>query len=163
MSIIVELEVDIEKKYIELIKKVVIASLEYENCPYETEVSITITDNENIQIINREFRAKDKPTDVLSFPMIEFDQPSNFDVIDESDDELFNLDTGELLLGDIVISLEKAIKQSNEYGHSLERELGFLTAHSMLHLFGYDHMNEAEESIMKEKQEEILKEVGLMR
>lgn len=163
MSIIVELEVDIEKKYIELIKKVVIASLEYENCSYETEVSITITDNENIQIINREFRAKDKPTDVLSFPMIEFDQPSNFDVIDESDDELFNLDTGELLLGDIVISLEKAIEQSNEYGHSLERELGFLTAHSMLHLFGYDHMDEAEESIMKAKQEEILKEVGLMR
>ncbi len=146
-----------------MISEVIEASLNQEGCPYETEVSVTITDNEGIQEINQEFRNIDKPTDVLSFPMIQFEEPSNFDEVDEESDEYFDLDTGELMIGDIMISMNKAIEQAEQFGHSLEREIGFLTAHSMLHLMGYDHIILEEESIMKEKQEQILNKVGLER
>lgn len=154
---------EIEENIISIIKKCIDASSINESCPYSFEVSVTITNNDEIRKINSEFRNIDKPTDVLSFPMIEYNSPSNFDSIDEEDDDLFNLDTGELVLGDIIISYDKAKEQANEYGHSLEREIGFLTVHSMLHLFGYDHINDIEEDIMKIKQEDILKKVGLSR
>lgn len=165
MSIIINnnIEEQLNDAYIKLFEKVVECALDYENCPFETEVSITITDNDEIRTLNKNFRNKDKPTDVLSFPLLEFDKPSQFDAIDENDDELFDLDNGELILGDIVISYDKSKEQADLYGHSLERELGFLIAHSMLHLMGYDHIISKEEQIMNEKQEQILSEVGLKR
>ncbi|WP_281815982.1 rRNA maturation RNase YbeY [Vallitalea longa] len=165
MSIIInnELEEKLDKNYMDIINKVIAQSLEQEECPYEVEISVTITDNEKIKEINKEYRNMDKPTDVLSFPLIDFTRPSNFDEIEEDNDEWFDLDTGELMLGDIIISLERAKQQAQEYDHSLEREIGFLTAHSMLHLMGYDHMIQEEEQVMLSKQKQILNEVGLRR
>lgn len=157
-----ELPVDYES----LITQVVHAALDYADCPYEVELNVTLTDNEEIHKINHQFRQIDRPTDVLSFPMLEYETPGDFTWLEEMEDELedcFNPETGELLLGDIVISVEKVISQAEEYGHSKERELGFLVAHSMLHLFGYDHMEEDERVIMEQKQEEILQMVHLSR
>ncbi len=150
-------------EYEELIKKVIEASLDYEGCPYESEISILLTDNEQIREINREFRNIDLATDVLSFPVIEFTSPGDFTGLEEAADDYFHPETGELLLGDIVISIEKAIKQADEFGHSIVRELAFLTAHSMLHLMGYDHMEEAERKVMEVKQEEILQKLMISR
>ena len=152
--------------YEEIITKVVNASLDYQKCPYEIELNVTLTDNEEIHKINKEFRDIDRPTDVLSFPMIEYQEAGDFAWLEEHEEELddcFNPETGELVLGDIVISVEKVIVQAQEYGHSLERELGFLVAHSMLHLFGYDHMEDDERIVMEQKQEEILTLVNLRR
>lgn len=107
----------------------------------------------------------DVPTDVLSFPMVEYEVPADFSQLESPEAQImyFNLDTRELLLGDIVISLERAREQSEEYGHSMERELAFLTAHSMLHLMGYDHMEEDERELMEQKQENILQNLGITR
>ncbi|WP_244971254.1 rRNA maturation RNase YbeY [Vallitalea guaymasensis] len=165
MSIIInnDTEQNFSKEYADIINKVIAVSLDQEKCPYEIEVSVTITNNEEIRKINREHRDMDKPTDVLSFPLIDFTKPSEFDDIDEDNDEWFDLDTGELMLGDIIISLERAYEQAKEYGHSIEREIGFLTAHSMLHLMGYDHIINEEEQVMNAKQQQILNEVGLKR
>ena len=114
------------------------------------------TDNEGIRVLNAQHRGIDRATDVLSFPMLEYDD----------DGEMFD-DPGdiedELCLGDIVISLERAAEQAEEYGHSFEREVGFLTVHSMLHLLGYDHMTEEEEKEMFGFQKEILTKMGLER
>lgn len=155
---------DISEKLNQLIGKVVAECINHEKCPYIVEVSITLVDNEEIKKINKEFRNIDLVTDVLSFPLIEFVKPSGWQFIYENNlDDFLNLDTEELMLGDIVISLEKAEEQAKTYGHSFEREIGFLIVHSMLHLFGYDHISEDEEKIMFEIQEQILEEVGLVR
>lgn len=161
-----ETEKTIPVEYEPLITKVVNAALDYAECPYEVELNVTLTDNEEIHKINKEFRQIDRPTDVLSFPMLDYVTPGDFTWLEEEEenlDDCFNPETGELLLGDIVISVEKVIAQAEEYGHSVERELGFLVAHSMLHLFGYDHMEEDERVIMERKQEEILQLVQLSR
>lgn len=161
-----ETEQTLPLNYETLITSVVEAALEYANCPYEVELNVTLTDNEEIQIINRDFRDMDRPTDVLSFPMLDYEIAGDFSWLEEQEEELddcFNPESGELLLGDIVISVEKVKEQANEYGHSLERELGFLVAHSMLHLFGYDHMEEDERIVMEKKQEEILQTLQLGR
>lgn len=136
--------------------------LDYENCPYESQVELLLTDNEEIQRINNEFRGIDRPTDVLSFPMIEYSKPSDFSTL-EDDDSNFDPETGELILGNIVISKEKVLSQAEEYGHSVKREYAFLIAHSMLHLLGYDHMEEDERLIMEEKQRNILDKLGIER
>ncbi len=167
MSCVIEFETDIQLQIDnveELILKVIDAALDYEKCPYEAEISVTVTDNNSIQAINNEFRDIDKPTDVLSFPMIEYDEVGNFDFL-EADEYiyLFNPESGELMLGDIVLSAEKIIEQAYNYMHTQERELAFLVAHSMLHLFGYDHMTENEAKIMEKKQEEILDILGIKR
>lgn len=148
--------------YESTIRKVINEAMDYEECPYESEVEVVITDNERIHEVNKEFRDIDRPTDVLSFPMVEYDTPGDFDVLEESE-ECFNPETGELLLGDIMISVDKVKEQAANYGHSEERELGFLIAHSMLHLFGYDHMEDDEREVMERKQEEILQKIGLVR
>lgn len=135
----------------DLIKAVISAALEYENIKNDCEVSVTIADNEIIRQLNKKYRNIDRPTDVLSFPLIDFRREK----LPPPDKILY--------LGDIVISIEKAREQAVEYGHSLQRELGFLTAHSMLHLLGYDHMIKDEEIIMFKKQEEILNLLGLER
>lgn len=147
----------------EIIREIVSAAVIYENCPYECEVSVLITDNEGIREINRQEREIDAPTDVLSFPMQVYSRPADFESIREEDAGCFNPDSGELLLGDIVLNQDRIESQARDYGHAERRELAFLVAHSMLHLFGYDHMEEGERTEMERRQEEILKERGYTR
>ncbi len=137
--------------------------LNTEDCPYETEVNLVITDNLGIREINKEFRNIDKETDVLSFPNISFETESDFSIVDEDEESFFNPDTGELLLGDIMISYEKVLEQAEAFGHSIKREFAFLIAHSMLHLCGYDHMTEQEAKRMEEKQESTLQALHITR
>ena len=146
----------------ELATKVIEAALDYEECPYEVEVNLLLTMNDEIQEMNQNFRQIDRATDVLSFPMIDYEEAGNFDFLEDVMDA-FHPESGELMLGDIVISKEKVISQAEEYGHSIEREYAFLIAHSMLHLFGYDHMEEEERVVMEEKQEEILEQLKICR
>ena len=143
-------------------RTVIEEALEYEGCPYETEVNLLLTTDEEIHAMNREFRQIDAPTDVLSFPMLEYEAPGDFSGF-EDQEASFHPESGELLLGDIVISKDKVLKQAEEYGHSPKREFAFLIAHSMLHLFGYDHMEEDERLVMEQKQREILERVGILR
>ena len=138
-------------------------AIDFEKCPYEVEVNIILTDNNEIHQINKEHRDVDSPTDVLSFPMVDYENPSEFEGIEDNIEDYFNPDTGELMLGDIVISVEKVIEQANEYGHSTTRELAFLVAHSMMHLFGYDHMVPEEATIMETKQNEVLNKLSIYR
>ena len=145
-----------------LLRQVIIAVLDSEDCPYECEIDVLLTDNEAIREINREERGIDAPTDVLSFPLVDFEAPAVFDRL-EDDPTLFHPETGELMLGDMVISVEKAVSQAKEYGHSERRELAFLAAHSTFHLLGYDHETEEERLVMEEKQENVLQELGITR
>lgn len=158
-----ECQVELEFPVEEIITLVVEEALSYENCPYDIELNVLLTDNAAIQEINREQRGKDEPTDVLSFPMVDYAAPADFSVVEDCVEEYFNPETGELLLGDIVISVDKVIEQAESYGHSQKRELAFLTAHSMLHLFGSDHIKEAERLVMEEKQREILSNLRIGR
>lgn len=135
------------------IEKIIADALTYEGFQKPCEVSVSIVDNEEIHQINKQFRDIDRATDVLSFPLLTFEEGEIPD-LNEKD---------EVLLGDIIISLERAREQAEEYGHSLKREIAFLTAHSMLHLLGYDHMEEEEEKEMFEKQREILNKAGIPR
>ena len=146
-----------------LIREVIMACMDYEDCPYEAEVNVLLTDNEAIHQINLEQRGIDAPTDVLSFPMADFETPADFAPLEEASEDYFNPETGELLLGDIVISVDRVFSQAREYGHSPKRELAFLVAHSMLHLFGYDHMEETEREEMERRQREILEQMGISR
>ena len=131
-----------------LLRKAIRATLLFENFEQDASVSVTFTDNEGIQLKNAQFRDIDKPTDVLSFPMYDM---KNGDLPDEVCE-----------LGDIVLSLEKAAAQAEEFGHSYERECAFLTVHSMLHLLGYDHVNSDEEDRdMRARQRKIMKAIGL--
>ncbi len=142
--------------------RVIEAAADYVECPYEIEVNLLLTMNEEIREMNYNFRDIDRATDVLSFPMIPYDEPEDFEFLEEAD-ECFNPETGELVLGDIVISKEKVVSQAEEYGHSIEREYAFLIAHSMLHLFGHDHMEEEERIVMEKKQKKILEQLGILR
>ena len=146
----------------ELAKTVMEAALDYEECPYEAEVNLLLTMNEEIREMNARFREIDRATDVLSFPMVDYNEPGNFEFLEEAD-EYFHPESGELMLGDIVISKEKVLSQTEEYGHSPKREYAFLIAHSMLHLMGYDHMEEEERVCMETRQNEILERLGITR
>ena len=137
--------------------------MDTEKCPYEAQVSLLLTDNEGIREFNNQTRGLDKPTDVLSYPNVEYEVPSDFDVVEEQEADCFDPDTGELILGDIIISVEKVDQQAKEYGHSQKREFAFLVAHSMLHLCGYDHMTPQEEQVMIRKQEEVLQSLNITR
>lgn len=134
-----------------------------ENCPYETTVNLLITDNAGIREYNKEYRDIDKETDVLSFPNIPFDNESNFAMVEEAEADYFDPDSGELLLGDIIISANRVEEQAREYGHSVLREFAFLTAHSMFHLCGYDHMTPEEAALMEQKQDAVLTQLGITR
>ena len=135
-----------------LVRRCCSAVLQMEEFFDPAEVSVTFVDNEQIRELNAEYRNKDSATDVLSFPLGE---NGEYDV---------NMETGALLLGDIIISVPRAIEQAEMYGHSLRREIGFLTVHSMLHLLGYDHENEGIEAVrMREKEEQVLNKLGLKR
>jgi probable rRNA maturation factor len=146
-----------------LADKVVSYCLEYMDFPYEAEVNLTLTDNNGIQEINREFRDFDSPTDVLSFPLLSYETPGDFSFLQEESEDDFNPDTGEVMLGDIVISVDKVREQAKSFGHSEEREFAFLIVHSMLHLFGFDHMTEVEAAQMEEKQNLILSDLNILR
>lgn len=148
--------------YEDTAKLVIETVLDQEQCPYEVQVSLLLTDEEAIRKANREFRGIDRATDVLSFPMVDFPAPASYDFL-ESEDTCFHPETGELLLGDIVISIPRALEQSREYGHSIKREYAFLIAHSTLHLLGYDHIDDTERLIMEEKQEKALHTLGIER
>lgn len=146
-------KIKVSKELESLIAKVVNAALLAENVSGDVEVSIVLVDDEYIQNLNKSYRSIDAPTDVLSFSMRES--------VDESDIS-FECDEEELL-GDVVISLERARSQAEEYGHSIEREIGFLTTHGILHLLGYDHETESERAVMRNKEEGILESIGLTR
>ena len=135
-----------------LIREAIEATLDFEDFRNVCEVSVTFTDNEGIHELNKKFRGVDKPTDVLSFPLFDYEGESEEPPIDEIINNL----------GDIVISLEKAQEQAAEFGHSFERETAFLCVHSMLHLLGYDHeRSEEEDAEMRAKQREIMEIMGL--
>lgn len=151
-------KVEISDSIIKLIEKTIEISMKAEKLTKAYEVSVLIVDDEEIRAINKEHRDIDKPTDVLSFPMAEFE---NGELISDEGD--YDLEFEELMLGDIIISAETAKRQADEYGHSFEREVAFLTAHSCFHLLGYDHMEEEEEKLMIGKQESILQQMGLTR
>lgn len=157
MSVKIYFENDQEKYSIHydlkmLIRRTVIETLEYEGMENDAEVSVTFTDDEGIRELNKKFRGIDRPTDVLSFPLLDYEG--------ESDEPFF--DELSCNLGDIVISLERAMAQANEFGHSFEREVAFLTAHSMLHLLGYDHeISEEDDADMRRRQNDIMERLGL--
>lgn len=146
----------------EIAEKVIETALDLTGCPYEAEVSLLLTMDTQIQEMNTEFRGIERATDVLSFPMIEYPAPGEFGFLKERED-CFDPESGELSLGDIVISNEKVLAQAEEYGHSVLREYAFLLVHSVLHLTGYDHMEESERSKMEEKQDEIMKCLDILR
>lgn len=146
-----------------IVEKVCTAVLDAENCPYEAQVNVVITDNAGIRELNREARGIDRETDVLSFPNVDFATEGVFEIDEDAEADYFDPDTGELMLGDIMISAEKVFEQAEEYGHSIEREFAFLVAHSMFHLCGYDHMEEQEAKVMEQKQEAVLHALGITR
>lgn len=147
----------------QLAETVINAALDHEDFPYEAEVNLTLVDNEQIHRINKEYRQIDRPTDVLSFPLLSYETAGDFSGLEDETYENFNPDTGEILLGDIVISVEKVMEQAMSYGHSQKREYAFLILHSVLHLLGYDHMTDEERIVMEAKQNEILDDLKIYR
>ena len=134
-----------------LVRRAVVTTLAYEGFRNPCQVSVTFVDNEGIRALNRDYRQIDAPTDVLSFPLLDFEGGEE----PPADEPLISL-------GDIVLSLEKTAAQAEEFGHSFEREAAFLCVHSMLHLLGYDHVNSEEEDVeMRRRQREILERMGL--
>ena len=135
-----------------LIRRTILETLDYEGMENDAEGSVTFVDDEGIRELNNKFRGMDKPTDVLSFPLLDYEGESEEPFFDELCHNL----------GDIVISLERAMAQANEFGHSFEREVAFLTAHSMLHLLGYDHeISEEDDADMRKRQNDIMDRLGL--
>ncbi len=151
-------KIKITDELFDKIKLSIEKALEYEDFTDDCEISLTFVDNEQIRELNSVNRGKDSATDVLSFPLLEQEDEGTLIIYDE------DIVDGRVLLGDIVISAERAKEQSEEYGHSLVREMCFLAVHSVLHLLGYDHeRSEQEEKIQFEKQEEILTLLGITR
>lgn len=154
----VSVDFDIEDVFLDVFGE----ACDQASCPYEAEVFVRLVDDDEIRAANSRFRGIDSATDVLSFPLVEYESPADFSDFDRRE-ELFNPDTGQLMLGDVLISLETAKRQAGDFGHSLKRETAFLFAHSMLHLFGFDHMDDDERRVMEKKQEEILSALGITR
>lgn len=146
-----------------IVEQVAETVLETEKCPYEVQINVLLTDNQGIRAFNREYRDIDKETDVLSFPNLNFEKEAEFIIAEEEEADYFDPDTGELILGDIIISVDKVKEQAESYGHSLKREFAFLVAHSMLHLCGYDHMEPEDAKRMEEKQETVLGSLKITR
>ncbi len=159
----IEFETDFDKE--QTAKDVVEHILDKENCPWDVEVDILITDSEEVKEYNREYRDIDKTTDVLSFPNIDWEAPADYENVDEEEFNCssFNPETGLPILGEICLNKDRIISQAGEYGHSVKREFAFLIAHSMLHLCGYDHMEEDEAKVMEKKQSDVLNTLGITR
>lgn len=164
MTVVVENESgqEFDFPYVQLAEDVVNAAMDAEDFPFEAEVNVLLVTREEIHRINLEQRQIDAPTDVLSFPLIAYPAAGDFSKVEEDSDN-FNPDTGEALLGDIILCVDKIKEQAAEYGHSERREYAFLILHSMLHLFGYDHMTEQEAAIMEQKQRNILDDMQVFR
>lgn len=160
-----EITEEINEEELALAKKVIEHILQKEGCPFDCEVNLTMTNNDGIQAVNKEFRDMDKPTDVLSFPNCDFDTPGEFSQFRDEDAyfDCFNPENDYFVLGDIMISRDKMLAQAEEYGHGVTREYAFLIAHSVLHLIGYDHMEEEEAKHMEAKQNEYLNDLGITR
>ncbi|WP_099221190.1 rRNA maturation RNase YbeY [Listeria costaricensis] len=141
---------------IQLVEDILQFAADYLKLPPDTELSVTFTDNENIRVINRDYRDKDQATDVISFALEEIGEGET-EIHYETEDGVPRI------LGDIIISTERAAEQAADYGHSLDRELGFLAVHGLLHLLGYDHMQPEEEKVMFGLQKEVLDAYGLQR
>lgn len=157
VDILLECVNEEDAKYEEMILKVAQAVLKCENHTFDAEISVTLTDNKEIRNINSEHREIDKETDVLSFPLYDFETPSVF-----SEDQVL-IDGDVRVLGDIVISVEKIIEQAKEYGHSAEREMSYMTVHSMLHLLGYDHMTDEDKKLMRSREDAVMEYIGITR
>ncbi len=158
-----ETDTDLGLDYQSIFEQVAKEVLDQEGCPYEAEISLTLVDPEVIRSTNNEFRGIDRVTDVLSFPLIEYGSPADFSNVEEDFSDCFNPESGELMLGDIMICLTRCKEQAEEYGHSVLREFAFLIAHSMLHLLGFDHMEEDEAEVMFAKQRQALDHLGIKR
>lgn len=134
-----------------------------EKFPIDTIVSLTITDDDTVRQINKEYRNIDKTTDVLSFPNTEWDSPSDYECEGFRDRSLIDPENGCFMLGQIVLNESRIVSQADEYGHSVKREYAFLIAHSVLHLLGYDHMEPEEAAVMEQKQRDYLEDMGISR
>ena len=165
MTIYVENEGDYEYSFSveEQLDKLAAFVTDYVGCPYEPVISVTLVTKEEIHRLNREFRQVDRPTDVLSFPMMDYDSSADFSGRSFEESLTISPETGEIVLGDIVICSDVVREQAEEYGHSELREFSFLVVHSLLHLFGYDHMEEEERIEMEEKQREIMNQLQILR
>jgi probable rRNA maturation factor len=156
--------IEVDKKLNLSVEKVIEFSLQKEMVNLDTEINLVYVDNKEIKNINFRTRKIDKETDVLSFPMINYPKGKVFkEVYDENSFYPEDYNEGRLLLGDIVLSLEKAFTQSQEFCHSFEREVCYLCIHSLLHLLGYDHIIEDDKIIMRKREEEILSELNIIR
>lgn len=157
-------KLNVENEFIEQLEKVITFALKEEGVEIPFEVSLLFVDNMQIKEINNETRNIDRETDVLSFPMLEYQKDKVYKdlYLDYEFDQTFK-DGEDLILGDIVLSLEKAMEQSKEYEHSYEREASYLVVHSVLHLLGYDHMEEDEKVRMRKVEEEILNKLEIKR
>lgn len=147
----------------ETVDRVIRTALLCEHCPYDAEINLLITDQEGIRVYNKEYRCIDKETDVLSFPGVDYEKPGDFSVASRDESSYFNPETGEILLGDIILCRDRVISQAEEYGHSILREFSFLLVHSILHLLGYDHMEQEEEAVMQIHQDEIMEKLNILR
>lgn len=157
-------KLEVTENFIERLSNVCDFSLKEEGVECQYQISLLFVDNEEIREINNETRNIDRATDVLSFPMLDFEDKKVFNemYLNYDFDETFK-DGDELILGDMVLSLERALEQSEEYGHSYEREVSYLVVHSILHLLGYDHMEEDDKKRMRKREEEILNKLQIRR
>ncbi len=157
-------KIKIEKQIIYRVEEIIKYALNKEEVDVPIEVSVIFIDNEKIREINKEQRNFDKVTDVLSFPMLDYPKGQVYkEVYKHHKFTDVDLNEGKLVLGDIVLSLERAAEQSDEYNHSFEREVCYLTIHSVLHLLGYDHMEDDDKIKMRKREEEILEEFNITR
>lgn len=160
----IETDAETEKLCEEAAAAVIHQVLATQACPMDALVSLTLTESESIRAVNRDFRGLDRETDVLSFPTLEFPNgPGDFSWIEDHEADCLDPESGCLCLGDIVLNMDRVYSQADLYGHSWLREYAFLIAHSMLHLCGYDHMEEDEAALMEEQQDRVLTAIGLVR
>jgi probable rRNA maturation factor len=156
--------IEVTGEVVERIENTVMFTLEEEKVNIPWQISVLLVDNKSIKELNKEYRNIDKATDVLSFPMLDFENGKVYsEVFDGTKPSAEYFDGEELVLGDMVISLEKALEQSEEYGHSFTREICYLTVHSVLHLLGYDHMEEDDKKIMRKREDHILEMLRIHR
>ena len=157
-------KIEVTEEFTEGLKKVINFALKEEEVDLECEVSLLFVDNNEIREINNETRQIDRETDVLSFPMLDYENKKVFkECYKNHEFSESDFDGEELVLGDIVLSLEKALEQSKEYNHSYEREASYLVVHSVLHLLGYDHMEDDDKVIMRKREEELLGALNICR
>lgn len=157
-------KINITDEEVEELKKVILYALKEEEVEVPTEISLVFVDNEEIREINNDTRDIDRETDVLSFPMLDYEGKKVFkEMYKNYDFDVTYKDGEDIVLGDIVLSLEKALEQSKEYNHSFQREASYLVVHSVLHLLGYDHMVEEDKIVMRRREEEILEKLNITR